>query len=167
MISQIFILSNRGDKLLKRDFRMEIAQNQEEIFFQSLLTTEAPIFEKNGVTYIFKKLPTLYVVAVTTKNTSPSFAVCALEKLITVLSDFLGGFDEERLRQNFILVYEIVDEFFDNGFPQLTNTIDVIFSLLKGRGTDRNSQPREKEDLGLGPVPEENGPHKVDAIEAI
>jgi hypothetical protein len=44
MISQIFILSKRGDKLLKRDFRMDIAQNQEEIFFQSLLTIDTPIF---------------------------------------------------------------------------------------------------------------------------
>lgn len=65
-----------------------------------------------------------------------------------MLSDFLGGFDEELLRQNFILVYEIVDEFFDNGFPQLTNTIDVILSLLKDRGYDRKPQPGEEEDLG-------------------
>jgi hypothetical protein len=43
-------------------------------------------------------MPTLYVVTATTRNISPSMAICALEKLITVLSDFLGGFDEELLR---------------------------------------------------------------------
>jgi len=40
-----------------------------------------------------------------------------LKRIVSVIHDFCGGLDEELLRTNFILVYEIIDEMIDYGIP--------------------------------------------------
>jgi len=48
---------------------------------------------------------------------SPSFALEIIENIINRIHDFCGGIDEELLRTNFVLVYELIDEIIDYGFP--------------------------------------------------
>ena len=40
---------------------------------------------------------------------------------LKMITDFLGGLDEELLRTNFVLVYELIDEMVDFGIVQTTN----------------------------------------------
>ena len=42
-----------------------------------------------------------------------------------VIKDFCGVLTEEAIRRNFILIYEVIDEMFDFGYPQLTSTDQV------------------------------------------
>jgi AP-4 complex subunit mu-1 len=37
------------------------------------------------------------------------------------ISDFCGGLNEENLRTNFVLIYELIDEIVDYGHPQFTD----------------------------------------------
>ena len=37
------------------------------------------------------------------------------------LKDFCGVLSEEAMRKNFILIYELLDEVIDFGYPQLTS----------------------------------------------
>ena len=39
-----------------------------------------------------------------------------------VFKDYCGVLTEESIRKNFILVYELLDEMLDMGFPQMTST---------------------------------------------
>lgn len=41
------------------------------------------------------------------------------------IKDFCGLINEEVLRKNFILIYELLDEIFDFGYPQLTSTEQI------------------------------------------
>eukprot|EP00352_Strombidinopsis_acuminata_P002038 CAMPEP_0176386246 /NCGR_PEP_ID=MMETSP0126-20121128/35804_1 /TAXON_ID=141414 ORGANISM="Strombidinopsis acuminatum, Strain SPMC142" /NCGR_SAMPLE_ID=MMETSP0126 /ASSEMBLY_ACC=CAM_ASM_000229 /LENGTH=138 /DNA_ID=CAMNT_0017753107 /DNA_START=267 /DNA_END=683 /DNA_ORIENTATION=- len=48
----------------------------------------------------------------------------ALELLAVIINrilDFCGGLDEEILRMNFVLIYELIDEIIDFGYPQFTD----------------------------------------------
>jgi len=45
--------------------------------------------------------------------------------LAKVIKDFCGVLNEEALRKNFVLVYEIIDEMLDFGYPQSTSTEQV------------------------------------------
>lgn len=44
---------------------------------------------------------------------------------MVIIKDFCGVINEETIRKNFVLVYEILDEIIDFGHPQLTNTSHI------------------------------------------
>jgi AP-4 complex subunit mu-1 len=42
-----------------------------------------------------------------------------LYRMMKVFRDFCGVLNEESIRKNFVLIYEIIDEIIDYGHPQL------------------------------------------------
>jgi len=125
MISQFYVLSLRGDTIITRDFKGDVVKGTAEIFFRKVKfwTGDAPpIFNLDGVSYIFVKKNGLYFVATTGQNVSPMAVVEILSKMAKVFKDFCGVLNEESLRKNFVLVYELLDEMLDFGYPQTTNT---------------------------------------------
>ena len=55
-------------------------------------------------------------------NVSPSFMLELLERIAKVFKDYCGVLTEESIRKNFILLYELLDEMIDYGYPQSTST---------------------------------------------
>lgn len=64
----------------------------------------------------------MYFVATTMYNVPPALVLESLEKISKIIKDFCGILTEEVLRKNFVLIYEILDEVMDYGYPQLTST---------------------------------------------
>lgn len=125
MISQFYILSLRGDTIITRDFRGDVVKGTAEIFFRKVKFWQGdapPIFNLDGVSYIFIKKNGLYFVATTGSNVSPAAVVELLTKMSNVFKDFCGVLNEESIRKNFVLMYELLDEMVDYGNPQTTNT---------------------------------------------
>ena len=128
-VYQLFILSRRGDTIIYRDFRFEIKKSN-EIFFRrvNLLSDDEespPIFNEEGINFIYLKRSNLYFTIATLDNGSPNFFIEILEKLMRVIKDHCGEFTEESIKKNFVLIYEIIDEMIDFGFPQLSTTEQV------------------------------------------
>jgi AP-4 complex subunit mu-1 len=67
----------------------------------------------------------MYICTTTRLNVSPSQLEEILNKIVRILTDFLGTLDEETLRKNFFLAYELVDEMVHHGYPQMMSTGDV------------------------------------------
>ena len=42
--------------------------------------------------------------------------------MMKVFRDYCGVLNEESIRKNFVLIYEIIDEIIDYGHPQLVST---------------------------------------------
>jgi len=126
MISQFFVLSARGDTIINRDFRQDLVKNTPEIFFRNVKLYKGdapPIFNIEGVSFVYLKKSTgLYLVMTTRANVAPSYITEVLTRLAKIIKDFCGTLTEEAIRKNFILIYEILDEFMDFGYPQLTST---------------------------------------------
>jgi AP-4 complex subunit mu-1 len=40
-----------------------------------------------------------------------------LNQIVGRINDFCGGLNEENLRTNFVLIYELIDEIIDYGHP--------------------------------------------------
>ena len=128
-VSQLFILSKRGDTIIYRDFKFDIKKSN-EIFFRkvNLFSEEEevpPIFNEEGINFIYYKRQNLYFVIATLDNSTPNFFIEILEKVMRVIKDHCGDFTEEAIRKNFLLIYEIIDEMIDYGFPQLSTTEQV------------------------------------------
>ena len=68
----------------------------------------------------------MYFVALTRSNVNPAMVFEYLFQLIRILKSYLGDdFDENAMRNNMTLIYELLDETMDHGYPQNT-AIDVL-----------------------------------------
>ena len=56
--------------------------------------------------------------AVTKKNSNITLILFFLYNLVNVFKDYFGELEEESIRDNFVVVYELLDETMDFGFPQ-------------------------------------------------
>ncbi|KAK2991764.1 hypothetical protein RJ640_015498 [Escallonia rubra] len=50
-------------------------------------------------------------------------------RVADVLSDYLGGLNEDLIKDNFVIVYELLDEMIDNGFP-LTTEPNILREMI-------------------------------------
>ncbi|XP_077249876.1 clathrin adaptor complexes medium subunit family protein [Tasmannia lanceolata] len=136
MISQFFVLSQRGDNIVFRDYRGEVQKGSAEIFFRKVKFWQGdegeeapPVFNVDGVNYIHVKVAGLLFVATTRVNVSPSLVLELLQRIARIIKDYLGVLNEDSLRKNFVLVYELLDEVIDFGYPQTTST-EVLKSYV-------------------------------------
>lgn len=64
----------------------------------------------DGVSYLYIKGSGLLFVATTKANVAPSLVLELLHRCARVAKDYLGVLNEDSLRKNFVLVYELLDE---------------------------------------------------------
>ncbi|XP_059691206.1 AP-4 complex subunit mu-1 isoform X3 [Gavia stellata] len=127
MLSQIFILSSKGDRLIHKDFRGETCGTSTDLadtFYRritSLPGDQAPVFMAHeGRHFVHVRHAGLYFVATTTPDASPFTLVEFLNRLVTLLRDFCGPLSEKNISLNFALIYELLDEMLDYGYIQTT-----------------------------------------------
>ncbi|XP_017981707.1 PREDICTED: AP-4 complex subunit mu isoform X1 [Theobroma cacao] len=136
MISQLFVLSQRGDNIVFRGYRGEVQRGSAEIFFRKVRFWNddgegdaPPAFNVNGVNYFHVRVSGLLFVATTRVNVSPSLVLELLQRIARLIKDYLGVLNEDSLRKNFVLVYELLDEVLDFGYVQTTST-EVLKSYV-------------------------------------
>ena len=124
--SQFFILSPRGDTIIIKDFRGDAHPALQEEFFRKVKFWAKgdcpPVFHSGDITYLFIRRNNLILAATTRYNLSPSGSLELLNRMAKVIKDYCGILTEESIRKNFVLVYELLDEMMDFGYPQTTST---------------------------------------------
>ncbi|XP_043539590.1 AP-4 complex subunit mu-1 [Chiloscyllium plagiosum] len=134
MISQLFIVSARGDHLIYKDLRGEESKDVVDIFYQkvrSLPRDQAPVvMHHQGLQFIHIRQDTLYLVATTRCNVSPFTVVQFLVRLVSLIKDHCGTLNEKTLQLNFALVYELLDEMLDYGYIQTTSS-DILKNFIQ------------------------------------
>eukprot|EP00511_Aplanochytrium_stocchinoi_P006807 CAMPEP_0204823402 /NCGR_PEP_ID=MMETSP1346-20131115/1442_1 /ASSEMBLY_ACC=CAM_ASM_000771 /TAXON_ID=215587 /ORGANISM="Aplanochytrium stocchinoi, Strain GSBS06" /LENGTH=365 /DNA_ID=CAMNT_0051950013 /DNA_START=384 /DNA_END=1478 /DNA_ORIENTATION=+ len=125
-VSQFYILSPRGDTIISRTYRGDKIIETSEIFFRKVKFWKGgvapPVFNVDGINFVYLKTNGLYFVFTTRFNVSPNFCIELLSRLGKCFKDYCGVLSEEAIRKNFILIYELLDEVLDDGYPQLTST---------------------------------------------
>ena len=59
----------------------------------------------------------LIIMAVSSNNSNVLMVFSFLFKLVEVLTEYFTNVEEESIRDNFVVVYELLDEMMDNGYP--------------------------------------------------
>eukprot|EP01083_Nonionella_stella_P120895 362768_1 len=127
-LSQFFILSPRGDSIIRKEFRGDTPKTVTDTFFRNVKfwggkqQDAPPVFLLDGITYLYLKNNGLFFVGVTRQNVSPSLMMELLLRLTKVFKDYCGVLTEETIRKNFILLYELLDEVLDFGYAQGIST---------------------------------------------
>ncbi|XP_018607142.2 AP-4 complex subunit mu-1 [Scleropages formosus] len=134
MISQVFILSSKGDHLIYKDFRGEAKSDVVNVFYQMVtdLPADQPpvLMTHEGLHFIHVRQGGLYCVATTTANVSPFTIIEFLNRLTALIKDYCGSLSEKSVRMNFALIYEMLDEMLDYGYIQTTST-DILKNFIQ------------------------------------
>ncbi|XP_074836659.1 AP-4 complex subunit mu-1 [Carettochelys insculpta] len=137
MLSHVFILSPRGDRLVHRGFRGEAAGGSTDLaetFYRKITALprdQAPVFlAHEGLHFIHVRHAGLYFVATTGHEVSPFTIIEFLNRLVTLIRDYCGALNEKTISLNFALIYELLDEMLDYGYIQ-TSMPDVLRSFIQ------------------------------------
>ena len=62
------------------------------------------------------------VLALSKRNTNAAEVIIFLHRLSSVLIEYFKELEEESIRDNFVIIYELLDEMMDYGYPQTTES---------------------------------------------
>ncbi|KAL6472120.1 hypothetical protein MHYP_G00183080 [Metynnis hypsauchen] len=134
MISQVFILSSKGDHLIYKDFCGEADKDAINVFFGMVtaLSGDQPpvVMSHKDLNFIHVRQGGLYWVASTRTNASPFTVIEFLNRLAALTKDYCGSLCEKSVRMNFALIYELLDEMVDYGYIQTTST-DILKNFIQ------------------------------------
>ncbi|CAK7273976.1 AP-1 adaptor complex mu subunit Apm1 [Sporothrix epigloea] len=128
MASAVFFLDLKGKTLLARNYRGDIPMSAVEKF--PVLLSEAeeessavpPCFSHEGINYLYIRHNNLYLLALTKRNTNAAEILLFLHKIVDVFTEYFKALEEESIRDNFVIIYELLDEMMDFGYPQTTES---------------------------------------------
>jgi AP-1 complex subunit mu len=145
-LSAIFILDMKGKPLMSRNYKGDINMSCIDKFMNMVLDREdegniSPILKLDDITYMYIRHSNLYLVAIAKGNPSPSLIFAFLHKLVRVFQEYFKELEEESIRDNFVVVYELLDEIVDFGFPQFTDT-KILQEYITQEGTKLDVAPR-------------------------
>lgn len=81
-----------------------------------------PCFSSEGINYLYIRHNNLYLLALTKRNTNAAEILLFLHKVVEVFTEYFKELEEESIRDNFVVIYELLDEMMDFGYPQTTET---------------------------------------------
>ncbi|CAI6002033.1 unnamed protein product [Closterium sp. NIES-65] len=126
----------KGRVLIWRDYRGDVPASAAEKFFNKLMEGEAdpssrePVILDNGVTYLFIQHNNVYLMIATRQNANAASLLLFLHKAVEVFKYYFDELEEESLRDNFVIVYELLDEIMDFGYPQFTEA-KILSEFIK------------------------------------
>uniref|UniRef100_A0A8C4S8W5 Adaptor related protein complex 1 subunit mu 3 n=1 Tax=Erpetoichthys calabaricus TaxID=27687 RepID=A0A8C4S8W5_ERPCA len=125
--SAIFVLDVKGKVLICRNYMGDVDMNEIENFMPILMQKEeeadvSPLLTHGKVNFMWIKHSNLYLVAITKKNANAALVFAFLYKTVEVFKEYFKELEEESIRDNFVTVYELLDELMDFGFPQTTDS---------------------------------------------
>eukprot|EP01137_Pigoraptor_chileana_P029507 Opistho-2@14824 len=125
--SGVYILDLKGKVLISRNYRGDIPNTVADKFLPLVLEQEeegvqSPIVVYEGVTFVYIKHNNLYLMATTKKNANVALIFVFLYKVVEVFKEYFKEMEEESIRDNFVIIYELLDEVMDFGYPQTTES---------------------------------------------
>ncbi|KAL5486954.1 hypothetical protein EMCRGX_G019498 [Ephydatia muelleri] len=125
--SAVYVLDLKGKTLISRNYRGDVDMGVIDKFLPMVLDSEeegaiVPILVHEKVTFVYIKCNNLYLVATTIKNANVALIFQFLHRVVEVFREYFKELEEESIRDNFVLIYELLDEIMDFGYPQTTES---------------------------------------------
>jgi len=106
----------------------------------------APVQNIAGVSFMHMRYNDVYFVAVCNNNANAMLAFKFLRELIEVLRAYFGDrFSQGEVLENFVLIFELLDEVVDYGFPQVVDPDILKEYILQKSGLSKLVLTKRKE----------------------
>ncbi|XP_057718961.1 AP-3 complex subunit mu-like [Arachis stenosperma] len=135
MLQCIFLLSDSGEVILEKQLTGHRVDRSICSWFWDQSISQAHSFRQLPVIaspthYLFQVFREgITFLACTQVEMPPLMAIEFLCRVADVLNDYLGGLNEDLIKDNFVIVYELLDEMIDNGFP-LTTEPNILQEMI-------------------------------------
>mmetsp|Transcript_44025 Transcript_44025/g.113836 ORF Transcript_44025/g.113836 Transcript_44025/m.113836 type:complete len:430 (+) Transcript_44025:43-1332(+) len=147
MISSILLINLKGDILIWRAYKDNVTRVEWQAFCNRVVAAkehrDQPVQEINGCHFIHTMQGDIVVAAATKDNVNVVLVLKVLYKMVELFKAYFGGsFDENQVKRNFVLIYELLDEIIDYGYPQILEA-DVLKKYITQGGArtiDLNDQ---------------------------
>lgn len=133
MLSGILVFNQKGENLIFRAFRNDCRPRLADVFRIQVISNaqvRSPILTLGSTTFSHVKHENIYLVAITKSNANAALVFEFLYRLIALGKGYFGKFDEEAVKNNFVLVYELLD-----GMKFLTRVWDHLTDKHFCRGS--------------------------------
>ncbi|CAM9942235.1 unnamed protein product [Lampetra fluviatilis] len=117
MIGGLFIYNHKGEVLISRVYRDDIGRNAVDAFRVNVIHARQ-------------------------QNVNAAMVFEFLLKLCEVMASYFGKISEENIKNNFVLIYELLDEILDFGYPQNSET-GTLKTFITQQGV--KSQTKEEQ----------------------
>ncbi|XP_064096550.1 AP-1 complex subunit mu-2-like [Macrobrachium nipponense] len=133
----IYYINHKGEVLISRVYRDDIGRNAVDAFRVNVIharqQVRSPVTNIARTSFFHIKRANIWVAAVTKQNVNASQVFEFLIKMLEVMSSYFGKISEENVKNNFVLIYELLDEILDFGYPQNTDT-GVLKTFITQQG---------------------------------
>lgn len=103
--------------------------------------TLGPLLQIQDCTFAYIRTSNLYIVTTTRRNANVALIFTMLHKIVEVFTEYFKELEEESIRDNFVIIYELLDELIDFGYPQTTDS-KILQEFITQEGYKLEIQPR-------------------------
>merc|ERR1712226_1428897 len=135
MIHSLFIINGQRDVFREKHWKSVINKSICDYFFEELSNGSSPddvppviATPHHYLVSIYRDR--LYFVSVVTQEVPPLFVIEFLHRVVDTFEDYFGECSEAIIKDNYVVVYELLDEMLDNGFPLATES-NILQELIK------------------------------------
>ena len=80
-----------------------------------------PLIKTDECTFAYIKQSNVYMVATMRANSNVAMLFSLMHRICQVMVEYFKEVEEESIRDNFVICYELLDELVDFGYPQTTD----------------------------------------------
>jgi len=142
MINSLFMVNSHRDIFMEKHWRTAIKRSVCDCFFQALEKVSGPedvspiiVTPHHYLISIYRDR--LYFVSVVTKEIQPLFVIEFLHRIVDTFIEYFGECSERTIKENYVVVYELLEEMLDNGYPLATES-NILKELIKPPNIIRN-----------------------------
>jgi AP-2 complex subunit mu-1 len=147
MASSMVLINVKGEVLIYRSYKYDVSRQETMEFCRKIIATkeakEKPIIYMNGVSYIHTTHGEITLLATTKSNINAAMIFNFLYGFINICKSYFGEFSEAQIKNNFVLIYELLDEVLDYGYPQITDP-DVLKKYITQGGVKNDLETTQK-----------------------
>lgn len=134
MISAVLVINAKGELLISRYYRDNVSRSAASAFRKQIIAAKklgAPVVLIEKCSFMYIRIGDIFLAAVTKHNANPTLVFQYLHSMVEVFQKYFAcELTEESVRNNFVLIYELLDETMDHGYPQIT-AVTVLGNLIK------------------------------------
>merc|ERR1711871_256476 len=134
MIDSLFVINGTGDVIIEKHWRAVTLRTVCDTFWHERTKVPeaqdlSPVITTAKHYLIHAYRFELFFLCVAQTEVPPLLVIEFLHRICDVLQDYLGEVSEEVVKENFVLLYQLLDEMMDNGFP-LTTEPNILKSMI-------------------------------------